>query len=213
MLELCREAPQPSMYKGGSRRTYNIFIRQCQKNFAFAGITNDQPKINYGACFLSGTPDDRWDAFVKHHDDPKSLTWEDFKTKIFFQPGDAKVIMEKNYDEYQRAKQGNRETVLQYSCRLDRLCEEMDQEVEDEERLSRLLSGLKDSIKYNILSQPFLPSTHVQLLGQAQRIESNEIADAKRKQGSVPHHHRRRDSQSKRHRGGRGGFRGRGRGH
>lgn len=83
---------------------------------------------------------------MKHHDDPGSVTWEDFKAKILTELGDIENLRYSIEDEYFDAIQGPKESVLEFSVRQDKLKEGLGETVPDLQRMKKLRPGLKYSI-------------------------------------------------------------------
>ena len=210
------KGPKPDKYKGGSRGAYNVFIRQMEKLFANENVLTDQAKINSAVCYLEGTPDEVWEAYTKHHIAPDSLTWENFKEKILSELGDIDNLQRSLLEDFYDAKQGPKETVYQFSARLDKLREDLGETATDLQRANKLRHGLKYFIKNIINEQATQATTHAELLAQAQRIEDTDAAKQKAREAyakNLPKQNRNDPNNNNNHSGrGRGGFRGRGRG-
>lgn len=163
-------------YEGGSRGVYNFFIRQLKKRFRNEGVDIDLVRINLAQTYLKGRPDEIWEAFIKHHPNPDMLTWADFKTELLTQLGNLNNLQRFIKDEYLKAVQKFKKTVLKFSARLNKIREDMSEILTERERMRIFRHGLKPFIRNKISYQLYQTTTHAELLAQAQRIKDTDNA-------------------------------------
>lgn len=99
-------------------------------------ITDDK-KISYRSAFVEGTPGDTWDNYVKYEATPHMLTWENFKIVVFSKLGDLANPHQTLVEEYHSASQDSKESVQQFSARLDKFAEKAGKRVTDKDRAVR----------------------------------------------------------------------------
>lgn len=73
------KAPKIDRYSGGSRGSYNNFVRQCEAAFDIEDNNTDAGRVAFGAARLEDTPADVWEACKLHHLNPDTITWTEFR--------------------------------------------------------------------------------------------------------------------------------------
>ena len=172
---LSMRGSKPEHYYGKNRAEYDEFVRVCQADFVSAqwGPNHDIRKVAYASSFLRGPPAHDWERHTRDMD-PSTLTWNQLKQQLLVQLGDLGNTEINAFDQWFNAKQKPNQTVRAYAAYLDQVASHLSQAPTELDRLQKLRSSMKDSIRAVIHSQVTQPSTAADLLAQAQRIEENE---------------------------------------
>lgn len=166
---------KPQLYYGKSRAEYNKFVRVYESNFMSAhwGPSQNNDKVAYTTGFLMGTPANEWKAFGSQTD-IMTTTWDEFKDLLITLLGDKTNVETKAIDEWYNARQRPNQTIRAYASYLDELATHLSNSPTTADRLQKLRSSMKDSVRSVIQAQVTQPTTRADLIAQAQRIEENE---------------------------------------
>ena len=167
---------KPQLYYGKSRSEFEEFVRVCESNFLSAHWGPDQniDKIAYATGFLMGTPASEWKSY-KFQVDIMTVTWDQLKELLISLLGDKTNVKSRAIDEWYNARQRPTQTIRAYAAYLDELATRLSNPPTTADRLQKLRSSMKDSIRAVIQAQVIQPSTRADLVAQAQQIEENEI--------------------------------------
>ena len=167
--------PQP--YYGKNSAEDDEFTEICESAFLSVlwGPEDRAPKIGYASRFLCGTPLNTWKGYKQQHP-IITLTWDKFKDHLLTQLGDKSNVESNAFDQWYNAKQKPNPTIQSYVAYLDSLASHLSTPPSDLDRLQKLRSSIRDSIRTIIQAQVSQPLTRADLVAQVQRIEENEIA-------------------------------------
>jgi hypothetical protein len=134
------------------------WIKTVEKMLNLAQCT-DREKVLYASGRLEGTAADWWDAYTAAHDNPDSISWQEFRSK-FREQHIPKGLMKLKKQEFLALKQGAM-SVSEYRDKFIQLSRYAPADVaDDEEKQDHFREGLIGPIKYQLMVHTFDGQSH-----------------------------------------------------
>lgn len=150
---------KPQLYYGKSRSEYKEFTQVYKSNFLSAhwGPGQNTNKVAYAFGFLMGTLANEWKAF-KLQVNIIAITWDKLKELLITLLGDKANVESKSIDEWYNARQRPNQTIRAYAAYFDEVATHLNNSPTNTNRLQKLWSSMKDSIRFVIQAQVAQPS-------------------------------------------------------
>jgi hypothetical protein len=141
---------------------------------------DDREKVLYGPRLLRGAAQSWWESYLATHDNPDTITWEEFRGNFrqYHVPAGLTTVKK---EEFLALKQGS-SSVSEYRDRFLQLSRYAPEDVNtDIKRQYRFLRGLVDPLQYQLMNHTFPTFQH--LIDRAIMTERKrkEMEDRKRK--------------------------------
>ena len=157
------------------------WLKAVEKQLVIAQC-NDREKVLYGSGQLQGAAQDWWDSYCFAHQDPDTITWDEFKAAFKTHHVPAGLVKLKK--EFLSLKQGF-VTVCEYRDKFTQLSRCCPNEVEnDEDKQDHFLEGLNDGLSYMMSNVKY--ASFREMVDRALVLESKrrKMEDKKRKYNS-----------------------------
>jgi hypothetical protein len=116
---------------------------------------NNRKKVLFASHQLEGLATDWWDAYVKAHEEPESINWQEFKNS-FCSHHVPLGVMKLKKKEFEDLKQGSM-SVSEYVTRFTQLsCYAPDNVDANEKKQDWFLNGLNDGLAYTLEACDFV---------------------------------------------------------
>lgn len=190
----------PNEFQGNSIAEARKFLRTLKVIFANSGpdYSDDRAKVRYGVMWLGGDIAESWHSQYDIEALPEDYTWTHFKTFVRNSIGDPTNRQFSVAFKYVRMKQGRHQAVKDFALGLGVLESQLDY---TEPQMARhFLVKLKPSLRMEIVKNHEIPSTRVDMVNLARRLETADmdansmLAGVKR---SAPDAHSTHDHQEK----------------
>jgi hypothetical protein len=155
------------------------WIKTVEKMLNLAQCT-DREKVLYASGRLEGTAADWWDAYTAAHDNPNTISWQEFRSK-FREQHIPKGLMKLKKQEFVALKQGAM-SVSKYRDKFIQLSRYAPADVaDDEEKQDHFREGLIGPIKYQLMVHTF--DSFQKMVDKAIMVEHarKEMGEQKRK--------------------------------
>jgi hypothetical protein len=130
------------------------WLKTIEKKLQVVKCSNHE-KVLFALHQLEGPAADWWDAYVKAHEEPESINWQEFRNgfrthHVLFE------MMKLKKKEFEDLKQGSM-SVNEYVTQFTQLSRYSSDDIDtNEKKQARFLNGLNDGLAYALKARDFI---------------------------------------------------------